>query len=114
MSDSVDEAYFENDSYIPLHTGEDSSKYLNALNPPVFLTSLHTFDNMADYQHNPNGTFVYGRYGNPNEKIVEEKIAGVPLSVGHGRGLGSHHGGLQGGKPRRLCAQRLRMCGNVP
>lgn len=77
MSDSVDEAYFENDSYIPLHTGEDSSKYLNALNPPVFLTSLHTFDNMADYQHNPNGAFVYGRYGNPNEKIVEEKIAAL-------------------------------------
>lgn len=65
------------DSFAALHAGEHPEQYLNAVNPPVFLTSLHTLGTIEEYGHSPEGTFLYGRYGNPNERIAEEKIAAL-------------------------------------
>ena len=65
------------DRYIALHTGEDNTRYMRAVNPPVFLTSLHTIEKIEDYNNLPEGDFLYGRYGSPNEAIVEAKLAGL-------------------------------------
>ena len=44
------------------HVGEHQGDYLNAVTPPVFLTSLHIFDSMEEYRnHKETGAYVYGR-----------------------------------------------------
>ncbi len=60
------------------HVGENQSEYLNAVTPPVFLTSLHIFDSMEGYQnHKEDGAYVYGREGNPTVEILEKKVAAL-------------------------------------
>lgn len=60
------------------HVGEHQSDYLNAVTPPVFLTSLHIFDDMDGYlNHGESGAYVYGREANPTVHILEEKVAAL-------------------------------------
>lgn len=60
------------------HTGEHQSDYLNAVTPPVFLNSLHIFDDMDGYLDNgKTGAYVYGRVANPTVHILEEKVAAL-------------------------------------
>ncbi len=65
------------------HTGERQKEYLNAVVPPVFLTSLHIFDDMGAYKHHKEtGAYVYGREGNPTVGILEEKVAALERGCG--------------------------------
>ncbi len=60
------------------HVGEHQGDYLNAVTPPVFLTSLHIFDSMEEYRnHKETGAYVYGREGNPTVEILEQKVAAL-------------------------------------
>lgn len=60
------------------HVGEQQSDYLNAVTPPVFLNSLHIFDDMDAYlHHGETGAYVYGRIANPTVHILEEKVAAL-------------------------------------
>lgn len=60
------------------HTGEENEKYLNAVVPPVFLTSLHVFKTFEEYSSInifEEDNYIYGRDSNPTVHIVERKIA---------------------------------------
>ena len=64
------------------HVGEHQSDYLNAVTPPVFLNSLHIFEDMDGYLNNgKTGAYVYGRVANPTVHILEEKVAVIPGSA---------------------------------
>lgn len=72
--------YRENDRLIAAHLGDDSEKYLGAVVPPIFMNSLHVFNDLDSYQGaDPldRDTFVYGRISNPTVRIVEDKIAAM-------------------------------------
>lgn len=62
-----------------LHAGDEYEKYMGAVTPPVFLTSLHVAKSMEDYAS--KGTqedgYIYGRYSNPTVEILEKKIAAL-------------------------------------
>ena len=64
------------DDYICTQFGEDNSAYLNALVPPIYMTSLHTFNSIDEYINNSivSGKYIYGRVSNPTVEIVEGKI----------------------------------------
>lgn len=60
------------------HLGEEQSKYLNAVVPPVFMNSLHIFDSMESYAaREDEHAYVYGRVTNPTVQILEEKVAAL-------------------------------------
>ena len=73
----MDESLMNHDPYLALHYGEDKHQYLNAMSPPVFMTSLHTMDTIEDYYNVPKGAYLYGRYGNPTVELAEKKIAAM-------------------------------------
>ncbi len=60
------------------HYAEDRSSAFGAVVPPIYQTSLFTFDSMqsiSDAFNNSEESFIYTRGNNPTAKIVEEKIA---------------------------------------
>lgn len=61
------------------HVGEDPKKYMGAVTPPVFLTSLHVFDTVKDYFGVDifDDQFYYGRASNPTVTILEKKLAAL-------------------------------------
>lgn len=60
------------------HVGEHQSDYLNAVTPPVFMNSLHIFEDMDGYLNSgQTGAYVYGRVANPTVHILEEKVAAL-------------------------------------
>ena len=66
------------------HVGEEKERYLNAVTPPVFLTSLHVYDSFDDFRSvDPlaENSFYYGRSGNPTTRILEDKIAALEHGV---------------------------------
>ena len=71
-------------SYILLNEGEHPKEYLNAINPPVYNSSLHLFNNITEYYKRETrkpGQYFYGRVDNPTTKVAESKIA----TLEHGR-----------------------------
>ena len=73
----MDANLLNRDPYLALHYAENKEQYLNAMSPPIFLTSLHKLDTIEDYYNPPKGSFLYGRYGNPTVDIAEKKIAAL-------------------------------------
>lgn len=67
----------KNDRMTVTHSGEHPEKYLRAVTPPVFLTSLHVFDSLEEYysREKTEVPYVYGRNANPTVHILEEKLA---------------------------------------
>ena len=65
------------DRIITARYADHNERFLNAVVPPVFMTSLHVFDKIEDYYDLPKGAFIYGRYSNPTVAIVEEKICAL-------------------------------------
>lgn len=60
------------------HTGDEYAKYLHAVVPPVFLNSLHVYEQFEDYlsiDAFQEDSYVYGRTSNPTIHILERKIA---------------------------------------
>ena len=73
----MDTNLMEHDPYIALHYAENKQQYLNAMAPPIFMTSLHKLDTIEDYYDVPKGAYLYGRYGNPTVEMAEKKIAAL-------------------------------------
>ncbi|MGI5959745.1 MAG: trans-sulfuration enzyme family protein [Massiliimalia sp.] len=71
---------FDNDSVVLAHLGDENEKYMHAVVPPVYLTSLHVFDTAEDYLNfdgSKQDSYVYGRVSNPTVEIAERKIAAL-------------------------------------
>jgi cystathionine gamma-synthase len=68
-----------------VHGGEDKHKPYGALTNPIIQTSTYTFQDTAeilDYMRrnaagDPGVRDEYGRYSNPTQRVVENKIAGL-------------------------------------
>lgn len=59
------------------HLGEDPSKYMKSVTPPIFMNSLHVFDSVEDYFSVDifKDEYYYGRASNPTVTILEKKLA---------------------------------------
>ena len=63
-----------------VHAGEKRDKHGHALTDAVFLTSTFTFSNTDDvihFQQEKTPRDEYGRYSNPNQRVVEQKLAAL-------------------------------------
>lgn len=68
------------DDLILTHFGEAYEEYKHAVSPPIFLTSLHTYESCEEYNAldpSRKGQYVYGRCSNPTVSLLEEKIAAL-------------------------------------
>lgn len=61
------------------HLGEDPSKYMKSVTPPIFMNSLHVFDSVEDYFSVDifKDEYYYGRASNPTVTILEKKLAAL-------------------------------------
>ena len=64
------------DATICGHFGEEQPAAEHAVIPPIFITSLHTFDSIEEHlNYKPDsGKFIYARCSNPTTALLEEKI----------------------------------------
>lgn len=66
------------DSTLAVHGGEAHQKAENSITDPVVMASTYTFNDtqaVIDYIEQKQARGEYGRYGNPNESVVEKKLA---------------------------------------
>lgn len=65
------------------HLGEEPSKYMKSVTPPVFMNSLHVFDTVDEYFSVDifKDEFYYGRASNPTVAILEKKLAALEHGV---------------------------------
>ncbi len=66
------------DSTVSVHGGEAHHKALDSITDPVVMDSTYTFSDtqsVIDYIEENQQRGEYGRYGNPNEAVVERKLA---------------------------------------
>ena len=66
------------DSTVSVHGGEAHHKALDSITDPVVMASTYTFSDtqsVIDYIEENQQRGEYGRYGNPNEAVVERKLA---------------------------------------
>ena len=60
------------------HWGEDRTRYMGAVIPPIFQNSLFTNPTVEDrYEHRDPGSYDYTRMENPTTEITEAKIAAL-------------------------------------
>jgi len=65
---------------LAVHGGEPHPKAQNALSTPIFQTATYVFANsqeIADHFEGRIDREEYGRYGNPTQRVAEEKIAAL-------------------------------------
>ena len=65
---------------LAVHGGEKHPKAADAITDAIFCTSTYTFRNsqaVLDFLENDEQREEYGRYGNPNERVVERKLAAL-------------------------------------
>ena len=63
-----------------VHAGEARQKPCDSITDPIFCASTYTFadtQSVIDYIEQEQSREEYGRYGNPNEKVVEAKLAAL-------------------------------------
>jgi cystathionine gamma-synthase len=68
------------DSTLSVHAGEQRRKTSDAITDAIVAASTFTFDDsqsIIDFIENGLPREEYGRYGNPNEKVVEGKLAAL-------------------------------------
>ena len=61
-------------STLAVHAGEERQKAVNALTDPIVCTSTYSFAStraVIDFIEQKQDREEYGRYSNPNEKVVE-------------------------------------------
>lgn len=79
------EKHYTDPGMILTHEGDDYDKFLNAVIPPVFMTSLHVFDTIESYfdaDRYDNEHYFYGRVANPTVVIAEQKVAALENAAG--------------------------------
>jgi len=67
-------------STLAVHGGEARSKALNAITMPIAQTSTYTFadtQELCDHFERRIEREEYGRYGNPTQRVAEEKLAAL-------------------------------------
>lgn len=67
-------------STLAVHAGEDRQKFGHSLTDPVFCSATYTFaDTQAvlDFNQQKLPREEYGRYGSPNQRVVERKLAAL-------------------------------------
>jgi cystathionine gamma-synthase len=67
-------------STLSVHAGEQRSKACDAITDSIVTASTYTFEDsqsIIDFIENEEPREEYGRYGNPNEKVVERKLAAL-------------------------------------
>ena len=67
-------------STIAVHAGEARRKALDAVTDAIVCSSTYTFDDtqsVIDFIEQKQTREEYGRYGNPNERVVEAKLAAL-------------------------------------
>lgn len=67
-------------STIAVHAGEARRKALDAVTDAIVCSSTYTFDDtqsVIDFIEQKQPREEYGRYGNPNERVVEAKLAAL-------------------------------------
>ncbi len=67
-------------STLAVHAGEARRKALDAITDAIVCSSTYTFDDtqsVIDFIEQKLPREEYGRYGNPNEKVVEAKLAAL-------------------------------------
>lgn len=67
-------------STLSVHAGEARQKANDAITDSICCSSTYTFDStqsILDYIQQKQDREEYGRYGNPNEKVVERKLAAL-------------------------------------
>ena len=77
-------------STLAVHAGEDRVKPGFAITDPIFASSTYTFANtqaIVDFLEEGQTREEYGRYGNPGEKVVEDKLAALDAGEIGGAGL---------------------------
>ena len=76
--------YLSSPEMITAHYAEEYDRYYNAIVPPIFMNSLHVFDQIDDYfdaDTQDKHTYVYGRVQNPTVRILEDKVAALEHGV---------------------------------
>lgn len=79
-SNPCTDAQKKGDSTIAVHAGEARNKPSDAITDSIVCSSTFTFDDtqsVIDFIENKEPREEYGRYGNPNEKVVEAKLAAL-------------------------------------
>lgn len=67
-------------STLSVHAGEQRQKPCDAITDSIVTASTYTFQDsqsIIDFIENDQPREEYGRYGNPNEKVVERKLAAL-------------------------------------
>ncbi len=67
-------------STVAVHAGEARQKPGDAITDPIFCASTYTFTDtqtVIDYIEQDQPRQEYGRYGNPGERVVEQKLAAL-------------------------------------
>jgi cystathionine gamma-synthase len=63
-----------------VHGGESRKKYADAITTPIVQSSLYVFEDTAEIREfvaDRMERFEYGRYGNPTQKVAEQKLAAL-------------------------------------
>jgi len=79
-STEVPEGFQRNVSTQAVHAGEARSKPGNSITDPIFCASTYTFEDtqsIIDFIEQKQQREEYGRYGNPGERVVEQKLAAL-------------------------------------
>ena len=65
-------------SYLSVHGGEVRDQYAQSLVSPIVKTATFTFEGVEDFEAFKAGGrsgYEYTRYGNPTQRVAEQKIA---------------------------------------
>ncbi|MFM8323859.1 MAG: PLP-dependent transferase, partial [Pirellulaceae bacterium] len=65
---------------LSVHAGEARQKLADAITDPIVCASTYTFSStqaVIDFIEQNQQREEYGRYGNPNERVVERKLAAL-------------------------------------
>jgi cystathionine gamma-synthase len=63
-----------------VHAGESRKKHADAITTPIVQSSVYVFEDTAEIQKyvaDKRTRFEYGRYGNPTQRVAEEKLAAL-------------------------------------
>lgn len=65
-------------STVSVHAGEERFRYADSVTTPIVQTSTYAFKDSAHieaYTHHGHAHFEYGRYGNPTEKVAQDRLS---------------------------------------
>ncbi len=79
-ADDTPEGFANDVSTKAVHAGEARQKPGNSITDPIFCASTYTFEDtqsIIDFIEQKQQREEYGRYGNPGERVVEQKLAAL-------------------------------------